>query len=519
MNEPLILTFDIGTQSMRAMIVSKKGELIAFEQISYDEPYISLHPGWAEQKPSFYYEKLTEISLLTKKKHAKLYKDIIAVTLTSIRDTVLCLDKEKKPLRDIILWLDKRETDHAVKKTPFWLNIALKIVKMKDIIVMQQRMTPCNWIMEHESEIWQKTDKYVLLPTYLNYLLTGNLKDSVANMIGHIPMDYKNRKWEKGFGIMKYVADIHPDKLIDICEPGETIGNITEACSKTTGIPVGLPLIATGSDKSSETLGLSVIQSHQAAISFGTTATIQTYTDKYFTPAPFVPSYPAVVKDYYNAEVQVYRGYWMLSWFKKEFAKEECIEAKKLGIAVESMFCKSLPDIAPGCDGLMLQPYWGPGVVTPNAKGAIIGFSDVHTRMHIYKAIIEGIGFALLDGMYTLEKRSKRKITELFVGGGGSQSDEICQITANMTGLPVYKMQTHEACGIGSSMVAFVALNEFKSYEDAVKSMCHIKKVFEPNKDEYDIYQKLFNEIYVHLYKKLEPLYKRIKNILRHYEM
>ena len=80
----------------------------------------------------------------------------------------------------------------------------------------------------------------------------------------------------------------------------------------------------------------------------------------------------------------------------------------------------------------------------PVAKGAVIGFSDVHTRIHIYRAIIEGINFALMDGLKLLEKQSGHKFLEIYVGGGGAQSDEICQITADMFGLPVIRTQTFE---------------------------------------------------------------------------
>ncbi len=517
MSEPVILTFDIGTQSLRGMLVSKQGAVLALEQHFYESAYISLHPGWAEQKPNFYYNTLAKVSQTLKEKNREIYKNIIGVTVTSIRDTVLCLDENKKPLRNIILWLDKREIKKASEKVPLWLQFVLKCAKMTETFERQLRMAPYNWIIENEKELWEKTDKYVMLPTYLNYLLTGNLKDSVANMVGYIPMDYKKRRWVEGFGIMKFIANIERKKLIDLCEAGDIIGYITDSCARKTGIPKGLPLIATGSDKSCETLGVSVRQPHQVAVSFGTAVTIQTCTKKYFSPAPFAPSYPSVLKDFYNAEIQIYRGYWMLSWFKNELAQKEHLEAMVMGTSIEAMLSKKLFSIPAGCNGLMLQPYWGSGVLTPNAKGAIIGFSDIHTRMHIYKAIVEGIGFAMYEAMLTLQKRSKNKLTEIYVSGGGSQSDEICQMMANLSGVKVLKMQTHEACGIGASIIAFVALNEFKNYDDAIENMCHISKVFKPDLKELKVYTKLFNEVYLEMFNKLEPLYKKITPILHEY--
>lgn len=519
MNNPLVLTFDLGTQSMRAMLVDKKGNIVDNATKKYERPYISRNPGWAEQRPDFYYDALKETSERLLDRNRQKINDIISVTITTIRDTALCLDENNEPLRDIILWLDKRETKSSpiisfAKKTVF------NLVGVHDVIEMQYRQAVCNWIMENQPEIWDKTAKYVMISSYMNYKLTGNLIDTYTNMIGHIPMDYKNHKWyKKNQGITRFLFDVPESKLVDLINPGEEIGRITKQVSKETLIPEGIPLIATGSDKACETLGLSVIHDNQAALSFGTTATVQFASKKYFEPLPFAPSYPFVIDGMYNAEIQIYRGYWMISWFKREFAKKEMFEAKELGCSAEELLNKHLKDIPAGCDGLVLQPYWGPGVSTPNARGAIVGFSDVHTRAHIYRAIIEGIGFALIEGLNSMEKRGKVKIDEIYVGGGGSQSDEICQITADMFGLKVKRIQTHETCGLGSSMIAFVAKKEFESYEEAINSMCHDTDIFEPNMDIHKVYKHLYNDVYCKIYDRLQPLYKKIKTFTKRREL
>ncbi len=516
MKEAFVLTFDIGTQSARGAIVSKTGSIVAFEQIVYVKPYLSPEKWWAEQEPNFYYKKICAIAKMLKEKHSESFNSIAAVTITSFRDSVLCLDKDKNPLRNIILWLDKRKSEAVVAKIPFLFKVLLSIIRLKEIFSSQIRLAPCNWIKENEKDIWEKTDKYVMLPTYINYLLTGNLIDSVANMIGYIPMDYKNRRWNKsGKGVMNYIADIPKKMLVELCEPGDIIGHITQECFEQTGIPVGIPLIATGSDKSCETLGTSVIGDGQLAVSLGTTVTLQVCRDKYFTPAPFTPSYPSVYKKSFNGEIQIQRGYWMLTWFKREFVHRERSIARKQGMSVEALLSKRLFEIPAGCDGLILQPYWGSGVLTPHAKGAIIGFSDIHTKLHVFKSIIEGIGFAMVDGMRILEKRTKIPITSAYLSGGGSQSDEICQIMADIGGVPIHRMQTHEVGAIGSSMVAFVSLGIHPNYEEAIKNMCHITRTFTPNMNDHIFYKKIYKKIYVRVFHKLEPLYKRIMPIMK----
>jgi sugar (pentulose or hexulose) kinase len=495
MSTPLVLTFDMGTQSARAMLVDPNGNIVMKSQKKYEHPYYAKEPGWAEQSANFYWESLCEVSLALKSECGELWEDIIAVTCTTIRDSCLCVDKNGEPLRDLILWIDKRETAdmEPIKRTT---KLLFNLVGMGEAVELQRRVSTCNWIKTYESEIWDKTYKYLLLSGYLNYKLTGKFTDSCASIIGHIPFDSKSRGWMKSNNIKRCIFDVEQEKLCDLVEPGDVIGT-------------HLHLIATGSDKGCETLGLSCATPNKVAVSFGTTATIQLTTDRYMEPLPFIPAYPAVLKNHYNPEVQIYRGYWLISWFKKEFAAKEVEEAKQKGIDPEELLNERLKEVPAGCNGLIFQPYFTPGVVMPKARGSIIGFSDIHTRIHIYRAIIEGLNFALLDGMRTIERRGKIKIKKIFVAGGGSRSKEICQITANMFGLPVYRIQTHEASGLGSSIVAFVSKEVFSDINEAVEAMIHIKDEFIPDMKEHKLYEKLFNEVYKKIFPKLLPLYNK----------
>ena len=165
----------------------------------------------------------------------------------------------------------------------------------------------------------------------------------------------------------------------------------------------------------------------------------------------------------------------------------------------------------------MLKPYWAPGIKSPEAKGMVLGFNDVHTRIHIYRAIIEGINYGLRDGLTNVEKRIGTKVKRLTVSGGGAISDIICQITANMVGLPVRRVQTYETSGLGSSLVGFLGLNEFESYEEAIESMIHHDIEFTPEPETFRIYDDLFQKVYRKIYHRLKPLYREIRNINEHF--
>lgn len=514
MAEPLVLTFDVGTQSARAVLVDKKGNIVAVNQQKYGEPYFSKKPGRAEQNPDFYYEKIIEAAKGLCAENAELLPDIIAVTLTCIRDTVLCLDENKNPLRDVILWLDERRADYK-KQLPFINRFLFSLVGMSESVKIVYKATFSNWIKQNEPEVWAKTDKYVMLPTYLNYKLTGRLVDSASNQIGHFPFNYKERHWMNPRELTYCVCDTPKERLCELIETGEIIGSLNDEFCEMTGIPKGLPLIATGSDKGCETLGLSVYNPGKASVSFGTSSTVQLAVSKYFEPQKFMPAYPAVPEDRYNPEIQIFRGFWLVSWFIKEFAAEERLEAQSRGCSPEEVLDEKIKDIPAGCDGLILQPYWTPGITKPNSLGSVIGFSDFHTRLHLYRAIIEGLCLELYDSMNIMQKRSGMKITEVFVGGGGSRSDVVCQIAADVFGLPVKRIQTHEASSVGSSMVAFVSKGEFKDYDEAIKSMVHEKDVFTPDAKNHAVYEELYEKAYRRLFPRLEPLYKSILEIYK----
>lgn len=506
MVNPLVLTFDVGTQSARGVLVDSAGNILFKVQKQYEQPYYSINPGWAEQRPDYYWEIICECSQQLKVQSGELWNNIIAVTVTTIRATSVCLDENGVPLRDAIVWLDSREAKCA-KKLPLHLRAMFKAVKMDGMVQLQRKSSACNWIVENEPEIWKKTKHFVLLSGYLNFKMCGNIADTDASCCGRIPFDNKTRTWMTKNNPARVIFDIDNSKMFEIVKPETKLGKVTQEASNATGIPVGLPLIATGSDKNCESLGLSIISEEKAALSFGTTATLQISTSKYVEPEPFMPAYCSVVDGRWNPEKEVHRGYWLVSWFKREFAAKEVMQAAELNVSAEQLLDERLKEVPAGCNGLMLQPYFTANKDMPFAKGAIVGFSDVHTRIHVYRAIIEGINYDLYRGMKSLEKRANTKIKCLYVAGGGSQSSEICQITADMFGLPVIRTQTHEACGVGSAMVAFKSMGFFKSYEEACAAMVHERDRFEPDMQLHKFYDEMTDQVFDKIFEKLLPLY------------
>ena len=295
-----------------------------------------------------------------------------------------------------------------------------------------------------------------------------------------MPFDYKSQDWAKPSDWKWDAVMVSREMLPDLVPPTGLLGHITKEASEATGIPEGLPLIATAADKATEVIGAGCLDPQIGCLSYGTTATINTTHKKYTEVIPLIPPYPAAVPGAYSLEVQIYRGFWMVSWFKEEFGHIERREAERQGIEAEELFDKLLQEVPAGAEGLILQPYWSPGlkIPGPEAKGAVIGFGDVHSRAHFYRAIIEGLAYALREGAERTEKRSHIPITALRVAGGGSQSPGAMQITADIFGLPVSKPHVYEASGLGAAIDVAVGLNLHPDFNMAINQMTRLGETF-----------------------------------------
>ncbi len=510
MTKDLILTIDVGTQSVRALAFDVRGELIAKTQI-HIQPYFSDKPGWAEQHVSVFWDAIGGACRLL---WDKLNKDRIgAVAFTSQRGTVVVVDEKGEPLRPAISWLDQRRTEGLKPVGGMW-GFLFKLARATGTVAHVQAEAEINWIQTYQPEIWKKTHKILLLSGYLIYKLCGRFADSTAAQVAYLPFDYKKHDWASDSDWKWQVMSANRDQLYDLVPPAQTIGQISAEASEFTGIPKGLPLISAAADKACEIIGSGALDPHIGCLSYGTTATINTTHEKYVEVIPLIPPYPSAVPNRYSLEVQIFRGYWMVSWFKNQFGQHEQRIADERGIPPEVLFDELVRQVPAGSDGLILQPYWTPGIryPGPEARGAIIGFSDVHTRAHIYRAILEGLAFALRDAAERTVRRSGVKITELRISGGGSQSDEAMQLTADIFNLPTSRPHTYETSGLGAAIDGAVGLGWHSDFMTAVKNMTRIERTFTPNRQNHEVYEELYVNVYQNMYKRLKPLCTHLRN-------
>jgi len=507
------LALDVGTQSVRALLFDPRGTLVAMGRVPIN-PYVSPQPGWAEQDPEVWWQALGEACRRLWAEPGARPDSVAGVGLTTQRTTIVASDRDGTPLRPAIVWLDQRRTEGLAPIGGAW-GLAFRAGGVRDTVARFQADCELNWIATHEPATWRRIEQYGVLSSWLTRRLVGRWVDSTAAQVGYLPFDFKHSRWASRWDWKWLVAPFRREWLVALEPPGATLGELTPAAAEHLGLAAGTRLIAAAGDKQCEALGSGAIGPELAGLSFGTTATIGTTHRRYLEAIPLVPPYPAAIPGAWFVELQVLRGFWMVEWFKHEFGADEVARAAALDVPPEGLFEDLLTATPPGSMGLVLQPYWMPGVrfPGPEAKGAVVGFGDVHGRAHLYRAVLEGLAYALREAAERTVRRSGVPVRELRVAGGGSQSRAAVQLFADVFGIPAARPHTHEAAGLGAAIDVAFGTGIHPDADTAVSEMVHVADRFEPDPAANRIYEDLYGSVYLRMSGRLQPLYREIRRI------
>lgn len=510
-----VLAIDVGTQSVRALVFDAEGRLCGRARASIEVPEPDPATGQVEQKPDMFWQVMVRACNRLWAEQPALSRRIAGVALTTQRATSVFMDTDGQPVGDAVSWLDQRRAE-CVPRLPWYWRAAISAIGARAIVDIFQRASPANWRAAHAPQQHARTHQALLLSGYLVYRLTGHWRDSVAAQVGYIPFDYRRRRWAASHDWKWAAVALTPDQVPELIEPGQQLGTLTDTAAAELGLASGVPLFSAGADKACEVLGAGALTPETACVSLGTTATINTCRDRYKEIKRHLPAYPAAMPDAYNDEVQIDRGFWLVSWFKQEFAVDTVSDAARQQRAPEALLDECIAPIAPGSEGLLVLPTWSPGVREPGpeARGAIVGFTAAHTRAHVYRAILEGLAYTLRDGREQIEARTRTPVTRLRVAGGGSQSDQAMQILADVFNLTAERSHTFETSGLGAAINAAVGLGWYADHRTAADAMVHSGACFTPNTDAVAIHERFYREVHAPLYGELKPTFKRIAAVV-----
>jgi sugar (pentulose or hexulose) kinase len=510
--EDCVLAIDCGTQSLRALLVSRGGRLLGQAKVAY-QPYLCPRPGWAEQDARVYWDALCTAVGRLKAGSGADFAGLRAVGVTALRDTPVLVDADGEPLAPAILWLDTRKAALAYRP-PWAARVLMAATGLLQAADRAQEDCKATWLRQNRPELWVQAAKVLQVSGFLNHRLTGRFRDSVACQAGHLPFHYREQRWCRPWELNARLFPMEARLLPDLVQPGLPLGRVTQAAAACTGIPAGLPVIACAADKAAEAVGTGSIEPGSASLSLGTSATVQAASRRYFEPLPRMPALPSARPGHYCPEIQVFRGYWLVQWFLREFGPGELEEGRRTGVAPESLLDRLLQATPPGALGLVTLPHWHPGLGPAAARGALIGLDGCHSRSHVYRSLIEGLAFALRSGLERLEAAGGRRFERVAVAGGASQSRAICQITADILGRPLCAGETWEGSALGAAVLTAAGAGLHPGLAEAVRAMVRTGPIYRPRPREADLYRRMYQEVHQPAGPRLRCLHERIRRVL-----
>ncbi len=474
MSKKYIIGIDQGSQSCKIMIFDLKGNIVC-EGREPLRPYSLPSPGIVEHPEDDWWTSLCVASKKCMEKFEGDVKDILSIGLCTIRFCRAYMKEDGTLAQPAMSWMDIR-----VSKPYEHVN--------KDV-------------------------KYASASSgYISFRLTGEFKDSAANYLGMWPMDTDTWQWlkdEEEFESYGFKREMLPQLIM----PGDIIGNITEAASKATGLPFGIPVVATANDKAVEGLGVGCIGDKTIAISLGTYITSMMEgngnpknTTGFWTNLACEPN-----KYLYESD-GIRRGMWTVSWFKDVLGDAYEAKANSLGLDAVAYLDEESKDVPPGSEGLITIPEWLAPTDKLYKKGMMIGFDGRHTRAHMYRSILESIALTLKYKVDDMVNELGVKPETIIVSGGGSNSETFMQIFSDVFNLKAVRNVVNGAAGLGAAICAAVALNEYTSFDEAVKNMVQIKDEFNPIKENVELYSELL-EVYKDVTSYTDPLLERTYKI------
>jgi sugar (pentulose or hexulose) kinase len=341
---------------------------------------------------------------------------------------------------------------------------------------------------------------------YIAHRFTGEFKDTAANCIDmQWPIDSDTWQWSTNDAVHERFA-VPRSMLLTLQMPGDIIGPLTSEASAATGIPAGVPVVATANDKAVEMLGAGPLGPKTALVSLGTyIAAMVPGTVNHKAPANFWTNFASIPHRYLYESNGVRRGMWTLTWFLDLLGPEFAERADSLGLSREEYLERETSQVPAGADGLMTVLDWLAPTDKPFRKGMMLGFDARHTRGHIYRSILEAIALTMKTHVDAMCTELSLALDEIVISGGGSLSPLFMQIFADVFGIPASRnIPIDPASGevrgggasLGAAICAASAAGLYPDIETAATHMTSGRESFAPDLANTALYQRFNASIY-----------------------
>lgn len=351
---------------------------------------------------------------------------------------------------------------------------------------------------------------------YLTHRFTGRFVDTAANNIeSQWPIDSDTWRWSDDPAILEQ-WNIPREMLFALQMPGTVLGHVTEEAAAATGIPQGLPVVATANDKAVEALGAGSLGESTALISLGTYIAGMVHgKENRKTATQFWTNFASIPGRYLYESHGIRRGMWTISWFKDLLGEGVTRPAESMGLTAEQFLESEAESVPAGSEGLMTIPDWLAPSNEPFRKGLMIGFDARHTRAHVYRSILEAIALTMKNRVDAMCEELGIRLDTLVLSGGGADSPLFMRIFADVFGIPSSRSVAGGGASLGAAMCAAVAVGAYPDFETAVARMSKSRESFAPDPANADVYRQMNEAVYRIIPAATDEILKRSYPIFR----
>ena len=474
----VVLAVDCSTTGAKASVWSLTGTEVASGRANLDLSIPA--PGRGEQDPRQWWSAM-QAAVRSAVQGLDVTR-VAAVTVTHQRESFVCLDDDGEAIRPAMLWLDARAGEQVNR---FGSASVHDITgKPPNTTVSYYKLL---WLAEHEPQTLARTQHIVEVHGYLVHRMTGLWATSTASMDPTGLLDLRTGDYDEAIMVQ---LGLDRSQLSTLHPPGAVIAGLTPGAAELLGLLPGTPVVAGAGDGQCAGLGAGVAAPGRAYLNIGTGLISGTYASDY-RPDRAYRAMLGTIPGSFVYETFVGAGTYMISWFIGAFTRA----SEQFPDGVEATLESEAALTPRGSDGLYVVPYWN-GALTPywdhEARGIMIGFQGVHSRAHIYRAVLEGIAFELRVSQDQVELATGETVSEFIAMGGGSHSGLWCQMFADILRRPVVVSRQQETTCLGAGMLAAFGVGLFPSIRDAAESMSATDLRYEPDPEAADAYDLLY---------------------------
>jgi xylulokinase len=498
---PLVLGIDLGTSSVRAVLVDRHGSVATTAARAY--PVLSRRPGWSEQNPDDWWRGTCEAvkEALSSVPGSR----VECVGFSGQMHGTVLVDSEGAPTRDAIIWADQRSGELAQSFIGRIGRDRIGDLTANPLATGFQLATLL-WLMQHEPDSLHGSAHVLLPKDYLRLRMTGDVATEATDACSTLLFDTAHREWSAE---IVDIAGLDPDLLPRCGESTDRAGVVTPSAALELGIAAGTPVILGAADQPATAIGNGITEPGQLLSTIGSGGQLF---------APLVkPEYDRDLRTHTFCHAIPDRWYAMgailsaglsLRWLKEKVLGP--------GAPDYTALTDEASTVGPGAEGLVFLPHLT-GERTPHmdpdACGVFFGLTPRHDRSHLVRAVMEGVVFALADALDVMRVQGVSPHT-VVAAGGGARSLLWKQIQADLFGVPVRTTSVSEHAGFGAALLAGVGAGWWPDPTEAVaETVRYDDDIIEPNPSVSEQYAEL-RGIYRELYPALRTLMARRRSIL-----